>query len=328
MQESNKLNGLRGWLALLGLGVVVGPLRIIFFAFTSFSDIYAEGTWSFLTTEGSPVYNAFWAPVLIGEIAFNACLFILSVYAAYLFFTKKQNFPKVYIAILTLVLVTIPLDAWLASKVLPDEPLFDDDTIKELVRSAVAFIIWVPYLIRSKRVKATFIEPHNATKAWKTVGASTAVTLAIVLGLLINDTDYNELDSSYAAIDEETQDINSLLLAIANETNKDLPVMVDAETRLDSTLGASGEFAYKYTLVNLAFEEIDQDYFYETMQPILINSVCSTEEMGFFVEQAIPVKYLYYGKNGKQISSILITPDQCRMLPEPKLELQGDQNFI
>jgi len=42
--------------------------------------------------------------------------------------------------------------------VFPSEPMFDPETIKEFARSLVACVIWVPYMLISKRVKATFVE--------------------------------------------------------------------------------------------------------------------------------------------------------------------------
>ena len=55
-------------------------------------------------------------------------------------------------------LVFILLDALGAKIVMPNDPIFDVDTVKELTRSLLQVIIWVPYMLRSKRVKATFIK--------------------------------------------------------------------------------------------------------------------------------------------------------------------------
>ena len=55
-------------------------------------------------------------------------------------------------------LVFIPFDAWLVTFILPDEPIFDPETKKEFVRTLISSIIWVPYMLVSKRVKATFVE--------------------------------------------------------------------------------------------------------------------------------------------------------------------------
>jgi hypothetical protein len=55
-------------------------------------------------------------------------------------------------------LVFVGADTWLGSLVLPDEPLLDPDTARELVRSLGGTLIWVPYMLVSKRVANTFVE--------------------------------------------------------------------------------------------------------------------------------------------------------------------------
>jgi len=45
----------------------------------------------------------------------------------------------------------------------PDEPLFDRETGAEFVRSLIASLIWIPYMIRSKRIKAIF-RSHTGTE--------------------------------------------------------------------------------------------------------------------------------------------------------------------
>ncbi|NQY75389.1 MAG: DUF2569 family protein [Candidatus Margulisbacteria bacterium] len=52
----------------------------------------------------------------------------------------------------------IPADSWMVTFILPNEPIFDVDTIKELTRTVLAAIVWIPYLLISKRAKHTFVE--------------------------------------------------------------------------------------------------------------------------------------------------------------------------
>jgi hypothetical protein len=76
----------------------------------------------------------------------------------YKFFTKSSNFPKWYIGIAVFSLVFIVADAFAIKLILPNESVFDPDTIKELMRSVIMVVVWVPYMLVSKRVKATFIK--------------------------------------------------------------------------------------------------------------------------------------------------------------------------
>ncbi|MGF1863647.1 DUF2569 domain-containing protein, partial [Photobacterium profundum] len=114
--------------------------------------------WEVLTTPGTEVYNSLWAPVLMGEVVINGGLVIAWLFMAFLFFSKKKVFPKWYISIMVFTLLFIFLDALAMNAVLPNEPVFDPETIQEFVRQLIATIIWVPYMLVSKRVQATFIK--------------------------------------------------------------------------------------------------------------------------------------------------------------------------
>ncbi len=158
-RERPDLYGLGGWLILVGIGIVLGPLQILFMIGTIYVPIFQDGTWEMLTSPGSPVYDAAWAPLLLGELAFNTGMLIASLYLAFLYFTKRRFFPKLFIILTLVSLVFIPLDAWLVSLVLPGEPMWDPITIREFTRTAVATAIWVPYMLVSIRVKQTFVNP-------------------------------------------------------------------------------------------------------------------------------------------------------------------------
>jgi magnesium-transporting ATPase (P-type) len=158
MEQEKKIEGLGGWLILVGLGIIFSPIKIIAFIFPIYSEIFKNGSWQILTTPGTEAYNVFWAPVLLAEIGINIILVVTWIYIAYLFFSKKKLFPKMYIGIMIFTLVFIILDALAIKIVMPNEPLFDADTLKELFQSIIAISIWVPYMLISKRVKATFIK--------------------------------------------------------------------------------------------------------------------------------------------------------------------------
>ncbi len=158
MAEERSLEGLGGWLILVGVGVIVSPLRVIAQVFPAYLEMFSNGSWAAVTTPGTEAYNPLWAPILFGEMAINGGLVLTWIFIAFLFFTKKKAFPKWYVGILLFTLTFILLDAFAMKSVLPDEPIFDAETTKELGRSFVATVVWVPYMLVSKRVKATFVK--------------------------------------------------------------------------------------------------------------------------------------------------------------------------
>jgi len=156
-QAIKQYEGLGGWLILVGIGVVLSPFRMLADVSKTYLPIFKNGTWEALTNPSSEFYNSYFSVVLTGEIIFNSIMILLSFYMIYLFFQKKKLFPKFYIWTLVISFIFIILDALIVSAVFPDTKVMDIDTAKELFRIFIVSIIWIPYMIKSKRVKATFV---------------------------------------------------------------------------------------------------------------------------------------------------------------------------
>jgi hypothetical protein len=154
--EEKTLEGIGGWLVLVAIGIVVAPIRLIMVMAATYSDIFSTGAWEALTTPGREAYNALFGPIIIGEIIINIGVICACFYLAYLFFSKKSVSPKFFIGLAVFSLIFIIVDAFAIKLVVPSEPVFDQDTVKELMRSLFAVVVWVPYMLISKRVKATF----------------------------------------------------------------------------------------------------------------------------------------------------------------------------
>lgn len=158
MEEKKGLEGIGGWLILVAIGIVVSPLRIIAQVLPPYLQIISGDSWDALTKPGSEIYNPLWAPMLIAEILVNSCLIAAWVYIAFLFFRKKAAFPKWYIGIWAFTIIFIIADALVLKLILPDAPVFDPEAVKDLIRIFITALIWVPYILVSKRVKATFVK--------------------------------------------------------------------------------------------------------------------------------------------------------------------------
>lgn len=156
--EDNPPVGLGGWLVLLGLGILISPIRIGAQMLRTYSDIFSDGLWAVLTTPGSGVYNPFWKPIVFGEMAINSGLLLGWIFIAFLFFFKKRAFKKWIIGIWAFTLTFIFLDAIAIKCLLLNEPVFDAQTIKMLVQALIIALVWVPYMVLSKRVQATFVK--------------------------------------------------------------------------------------------------------------------------------------------------------------------------
>ena len=148
--------GLGGWLILLGVAVAVSPFIMLRHVAETVKAVFMSDMWKLLTSPDSESYHALWAPFLIGEIGFNVLSMVVSSYMVYLFFAKKKSFPSWYIWGHAVTLVVQIVDVLLLQVVMPGQPLLDPETSKELTRSVMGIVVWVPYLLLSKRVALTF----------------------------------------------------------------------------------------------------------------------------------------------------------------------------
>jgi transglutaminase-like putative cysteine protease len=152
-----RLSGLGGWLILVGLGLVLGPFRIAL-GLAQLLPVYSLDTWQLLTTPSSESYHALFAPLLIFELLANLTLLVFSGLLVILFFQRRRTFPWLFILFLLFTAGVYTVDELGSARIhvaVSEQPHKNEP--QDLARSYVACAIWIPYMLRSKRVKATFV---------------------------------------------------------------------------------------------------------------------------------------------------------------------------
>lgn len=155
--EASDLRGLKGWLLVVGIGLCITPVRLLK-TIGENTSAFNEDTWSALTIHGSAGYHPLWAPLLIGETIVNVLLLGGSVLALWLFFRKRRIFPRVAIAWLLAGAIVSVLDLVLVQAIPDAAAEVTASDIREVMKTGVGAMIWIPYFLRSKRVRATFVE--------------------------------------------------------------------------------------------------------------------------------------------------------------------------
>lgn len=148
-------SGLGGWLILPAIALVVSPIRTFCTLAGTFA-VYAPDSWHTLTDPSGAAYNSFWAPVLIYEFLTNLTIIAFSLLLLLLFFQRRRTFPTMYIVFLAFCAVTATIDHFwvqLIPAVANKTAGFD----KIMTQNYSACLIWIPYMLNSKRVKATFL---------------------------------------------------------------------------------------------------------------------------------------------------------------------------
>lgn len=139
------LNGIRGWLILVAFGLAISP-------FISLHGIYTD-----LRLLHGVRYQALLAVrpglggLLLFEAATNTIVLTALVSLNFLFYLKKKAFPVWMIAFLAFQLVVILIDHLLTLRFNPSAGP------AAVARALIAALVWIPYYLRSKRVKQTFV---------------------------------------------------------------------------------------------------------------------------------------------------------------------------
>ncbi len=99
------------------------------------------------------------------ELLIYCILSIFTIYLIILFFKKSKRFPKLYILYLTSVVIITLLDIiFFSSLNYPTEEIRQvfqgviNETYQNMGKGGISLIIWGLYMIKSKRVKFTFVE--------------------------------------------------------------------------------------------------------------------------------------------------------------------------
>ncbi len=149
-------SGLGGWLILVGIGVTLTPVMLAV-GFLKTAPSYTSSTWARLTTPGAAHYDPLMAPILLFELIANISLIVFAVLQASLFFRRKRMFPALF-AIFAAARLIIPAFDDLLLKAIP--ALADRADAQPALKWNLVFwtLIWVLYVMRSKRVHNTFVK--------------------------------------------------------------------------------------------------------------------------------------------------------------------------
>ena len=103
--------------------------------------------------------------------------------------------------------------------------------------------------------------------------------------------------------DSPDQKVEKQLVQMSNTTNKNLPLTLDSETVLATTLPGPGrKFTYFYSVVNYAKGEVNLDYF-SGLKPGMVTNLKSAFKtdagMKYMFDNQVTVDYVYKDKLGE-----------------------------
>jgi len=139
------LEGIGGWLILVAVGLGIGPLVSLSGVIRDLLMLYGEKYQNVLAARPGL------AGLILYEAATNSIFLVALATLNYLFYQKKKSFPALMITFLASQLAFVLIDHLAARALQPSTSLAG------VLRSLVGAVIWIPYYLRSERVKATFV---------------------------------------------------------------------------------------------------------------------------------------------------------------------------
>ena len=151
LDADKHLEGLSGWLILVGLGLVLSPFIILRGVIATNYPLLMNAKYQpFL--ESHPALHG----LILFEIASNLCFVAVDCALLYLFFKKKRSFPTYMILYMAFHVLVLFGDMAAAHMILPAAKI-SIQTTTSIFRAAASAAIWIPYFLVSRRVKVTFV---------------------------------------------------------------------------------------------------------------------------------------------------------------------------
>ena len=99
-----------------------------------------------------------WPPYIIFSLLANEALLFWSLVNVVFFFRKSRLFPRCYIGFMLFMALGMTLDQLLASMIPSVSQESKPEDLRDLIRIYIACFVWIPYFLKSKRVKVTFVQ--------------------------------------------------------------------------------------------------------------------------------------------------------------------------
>jgi len=152
-----QLQGLGGWLFLVGVGICLGPISRTLLLLKNWEGYFSIHIWQTFALPQSEQYHPAYAPFLIFELLGNIALLGLNLLVVAFYFAKRKWFPKSYVLLLWSNVLFLLTDELVGAQF----PFLPNDSkavaLQQVFRLMFLATIWTMYMARSRRVKATFL---------------------------------------------------------------------------------------------------------------------------------------------------------------------------
>jgi predicted nucleic acid-binding Zn ribbon protein len=152
-KDFNRYDSIGGWLYVVGIGIVLSPIWSLA-NIGAFNDMKSNEN---LVTSYPNVISLINNGLLVHYLQLAIAIIMI-----YLFFWKKSIFPEAFIGWLIFNIALVVINNYIDSSIFYDYPQviqeINSESIKDFFKSLIRALVWIPYMLISKRVKGTFIK--------------------------------------------------------------------------------------------------------------------------------------------------------------------------
>ncbi|CAH1211663.1 hypothetical protein PAECIP111893_03452 [Paenibacillus plantiphilus] len=149
------ISGLGGWLVLVQI-VLYSTFILLLLSAPAYFILITE-VWEGMTSEESIHYHVLWGPMVVIHLVYMALLILLTGYILIQFYRKKAMVPRLMIIFYIAPVVFGIINLILLYQIPLALELDEGESLKAVVRDTLTCAIFIPYFIKSKRVRNTFV---------------------------------------------------------------------------------------------------------------------------------------------------------------------------
>ncbi|MBL4576883.1 MAG: DUF2569 family protein, partial [Flavobacteriales bacterium] len=165
-----------GWLILVAIGLTLSPIRLIIDLY-NLPEYFDSSVWRALLNFDASIRYLFTAILMFIEMIYNFLYIPFLFLVLFLFYNRRSILPRFAIILYATTFGFLLIDTVAALSLNPEA--YSDaetyETFKDVGRSFIAAIIWVPYFMYSERVQRTFV--MKSSKNRKLDGEVTGVNV-------------------------------------------------------------------------------------------------------------------------------------------------------
>jgi hypothetical protein len=142
-----------------------------------------------------------------------------------------------------------------------------------------------------------------------------AIFLACATGSLAHAGPFsNFMDGFGGGLNDGGQgrNLDQTLANVSAHLNRDVPITLDADTRLDQVTSEPGhKLTYHYTLTNVESKDIKRAEFLKLVRAPLQARLCESNEMRGFLKRGVTISYQYRSKDGSPLGAARFKASDC-----------------